>query len=229
MLTIIKYITFKNIFNLYLYSKHYYILMLDIIQTEIEKFASDVKILNNSNRYTKLIEFVYTMINKYDDGKIQTINTIIFIVYEYFNVNLLNLSKYDFYSKKLNKMKLLEKRLGQHKFRSDVIERDKVCLITGDPSDVCEACHIIPYSLTKSNNVSNGLLFNNCFHKLFDTYKFSINQNKQIVFSQEIINSNTYKNYHSYDGAFIENISLDSMEYLNTHWKTFVNLNKSVF
>ncbi len=61
-------------------------------------------------------------------------------------------------------------RRGQPKFREDLLKAyDSKCAITGwDAQEALEAAHIIPYSETKNNHLSNGLLLRADLHTLFD-------------------------------------------------------------
>lgn len=88
-------------------------------------------------------------------------------------------------------------RVSQSKFRNDIIKRDQKCIISGYHLDECDAAHIIPHSISKSYNRSNGILLNRCLHKLFDDYDFSINPDtKRIEIRQESTNKsiNAYRN-----------------------------------
>ena len=69
----------------------------------------------------------------------------------------------------------------QNAFRDGLINRFNKCIISNMHFDVCEACHIIPFSESKSFDIDNGLLLNCILHKLFDNYEFSINPVDLIV------------------------------------------------
>lgn len=78
------------------------------------------------------------------------------------------------------------------------------CLITKDDENICEVCHIVPYSEIKSFDISNGLLLNRCFHKLFDNYLFTMNlHNNTLMFSYIILESEYYSNYIKYNKNII--------------------------
>lgn len=112
-------------------------------------------------------------------------------------------------------------RIYQSEFRRRIIERDNVCLISGLNSIECEAAHIIPYSICKNYDLSNGLLLNMCLHKLFDEYIFSINpKTSKIIIKNGITNLsiNKYKNK-------IINIPNDCRSNLKNHYKLFKNKN----
>lgn len=65
-------------------------------------------------------------------------------------------------------------RSGQEKFRDELINRDKTCVISANDYDECDAAHIVP--LVKSNNydIDNGLLLNKTLHDSFDKHYWCI-------------------------------------------------------
>jgi hypothetical protein len=65
-------------------------------------------------------------------------------------------------------------RQSQSVFRTKLIARDKVCVISKMCAGECEAAHIIDYASGGSFDVSNGLLMSRNLHKQFDMYLFSI-------------------------------------------------------
>ena len=64
----------------------------------------------------------------------------------------------------------IAQRRGQPKFREDLLKAyESKCAITGcDAQEALEAAHIIPYSETENNHLSNGLLLRADLHTLFD-------------------------------------------------------------
>lgn len=60
-------------------------------------------------------------------------------------------------------------------FRNAIITRFKSCIVSGLTVDVCEAAHIIPFSVCESFDIDNGLLLNSILHTLFDKHYWSIN------------------------------------------------------
>ncbi len=123
--------------------------------------------------------------------------------------------------------KMCEEREGQVKFRNELINQYNCCMITGDNSMICEACHIIPYFISKNFDVANGLLLNRCFHKMFDEYMFSIDSNNCVKFSNKIYNMSGYSNYLAFDGKKLQ-INPNSKKYLDYHYKKFININKNI-
>ncbi len=158
------------------------------------------------------------LINLFYDGGEELLNLIIFIMIDRFG--------YDYQNQNDNIKNLVDSRTKQSKFREDIIKRDNICLITGDPNEICEACHIIPFSKSKSYDINNGLLFNKCFHKLFDLYLFSINSNDCVEFSKNIILNDKYKNYHKYNNKKI-NLTYESKILIKEHYNIFKKINNS--
>ena len=111
-------------------------------------------------------------------------------------------------------------RISQMEFRKKIIERDKVCIISGYDSIECEAAHIIPYSECKSYETSNGILLNACLHKLFDQYIFSINP---LTMKVEIINESDGISINNYKNKDIQ-IPSECIDSLRKHYDKFINL-----
>ena len=116
--------------------------------------------INNDELYNKLI-------NKFYNNKDNSIYIINFIIYD-------KLKYYPFNSYNPDIIKLAKERMGQTEFRSNIITRDKVCIISGDDAEICEACHIIPYNECKNYNTNNGILLTASLHKMFDEYNFTV-------------------------------------------------------
>lgn len=152
------------------------------------------------------------------DNNDNNINSIKFIMMDKFKYNPLQRTE--------EIKKLTNERIGQYKFRENLILRDKKCLITNDSFEICEACHIIPYCENKIYDVSNGILLNRCLHKMFDNYKFSINNNNCIEFNNHILNNFEYKNYHIYDNKQI-NIYDDMKYFIKLHYENFIKINNN--
>lgn len=171
-------------------------------------------LLDNENR---LDDIFIRSCDKFSSDEYNNIKAIKFIL----------ASRFNYYPDEQNEeiKKLCDERDGQYEFRQQLILRDVNCLITGDNENVCEACHIIPYSETKSFDIGNGLLLNRCFHTMFDKYLFSINpQNNILVFSQNITNSLYYHNYVNYDNTYI-NIPYECNKYISSHYEKFLSIN----
>lgn len=119
------------------------------------------------------------------------------------------------------------KRSKQDIFRDDLIKKYKTCVITGDDADICEACHIIPYSESNDNekyDINNGLLLSASIHKLFDSSDLSINNDGCVVLSDKITNKSTYKKYWPLDNMKV-NIDKQTMNNLKVHYTKFNTIN----
>ncbi len=128
--------------------------------------------------------------------------------------------------------KLCVERDAQYKFRQNIVLRDKKCLVTGDNSSICEASHIIPFAESKSYDISNGLLLNACFHKMFDNYLCSINPNPNpnlnpntnkcvLVFSPNFFELENFVHYLQYDKIELD-IHENCRGNLQKHYKRFL-------
>jgi hypothetical protein len=119
---------------------------------------------------------------------------------------------------------LKEKRLKQEEFHKQIIKRDKKCIITNRFSKVCQACHIIPFSICSEEqkyDPDNGLLLSADIHILFDNYLLSINPNTlQVILSDELLNNDDYNQYH------LQEIILTTKQknYLKHHWNIFCKM-----
>lgn len=181
--------------------------MLDKINIFINKNLMDGDL---NNLFIRLCDV-------YCSNESNNINLIKFVLIDRFGYNPIKQNE--------NIKKLCEEREGQNKFRKELILRDKNCLISGDNADICEACHIVPYSEVKSFDISNGLLLNRCLHKLFDNYLWSIDSSNNVKFSNNLLNSNNYSNYIKYNGIKL-NILTNSKKYLEIHWNRFIKINE---
>ena len=114
----------------------------------------------------------------------------------------------------------------QNKFRKDIKNRFGNCIITDMYEDVCEACHIKPFSISKEDecfNINNGLLFNCLIHKLFDKYDISINpKTLRVEISKKCIN---YKFISQYDNMYLSKLEpYDEIRtFLKFHYDIFIN------
>ena len=173
----------------------------------------------NSTNITDLDNLFINLINVFDCG----VNLEIFSA-----IKFLMVDKFDYepnLSNNLSVIEICEKRLGQNTFRERLILRDKKCLITGDNHEVSEGAHIIPYSESKSFDISNGILLNRCFHKMFDSYDMSFNESNCVVFSQHILESKDYEHYILYLGKKI-NVDTNTQKNLRIHYERFLERNK---
>ncbi len=155
--------------------------------------------------------------NKFATDENNNISNITFILMDKFNYNPLDSELDDI-------KKLCVDRIGQKNFRQQLISKYHNCQITNDSEDLCEACHIEPFCNSKSYNVNNGLLLNRCFHKMFDSFKFSIDSNNYVKFNKLVMDDDEYKHYHCYDGKLI-GVDDNSKQYISIHYDKFLNIN----
>lgn len=98
-------------------------------------------------------------------------------------------------------------RNNQQKFRNNLIKRYGECVITGADSEVCDACHIVPYkdcSDYDRYNINNGLLFRSDLHKLFDNGKMKIDPDtRRIIMDPTILSNDKMYDIHKYNGKEI--------------------------
>lgn len=133
------------------------------------------------------------------------------------------------YKKKWDKIfELREKRIQQDTFRNNIIKRDKCCVLSSAPFDMCQAAHIIPHCESDTwlrYNIDNGILLGSGIHSLFDKYSWSINQECVVVVSNKLLNDKIYK-YHinKYHG---KKLSLSEMQLKNleSHYAQFMIMN----
>ncbi len=181
----------------------------------LNKISSYINITNITN----LDNLFINLINVFDRGANSEIfSAIKFVMIDKFDYDP-NLSKNQIV------IKICKQRLGQNTFREQIVLRDKKCLITGDNYEVCEGAHIIPYSESKSFDVSNGILLNRCFHKMFDSYDMSFNESNCVVFSQYVSESKDYEHYTLYLGKKI-NVDTNTQKNLRIHYERFLERNK---
>lgn len=68
-----------------------------------------------------------------------------------------------------SKKALVKIRDNQAKFRSEMLEKYQRCVVTGCKiHEICDAAHIVPYSVYPNYNPNNGLLLRADIHRLFD-------------------------------------------------------------
>ncbi len=148
------------------------------------------------------------------------IHDIKFAIFEKFGINDFNIKYYEY----------KEKRIGQCEFRQKIVTRDKYCVITMCHSDMCEACHIIPYSECnecEKYDINNGLLLESGIHKLFDKYSWSINPITQhIEISSTLLNDKSYELINKYNNYKLNiNINKHILNNLKCHYNKFKKIN----
>jgi hypothetical protein len=146
--------------------------------------------------------------------------------YEKYEINdeTLAFIMYDVTTKKKSALE----RKGQKKFKNQLIERyNNKCVISCNPMIVTEAAHIIPFSMCNSEtcyDVNNGLLLSANLHKLFDSYKMSINKSGHVVFSHDVLAEKLYIDAHDFNNKHIK-LNDKTMKNLNIHYNLFLKNN----
>jgi predicted restriction endonuclease len=126
---------------------------------------------------------------------------------------------------KLEKIAIIRQRLYQTKLRGKCLKiYNYQCLISKtDVLYVLDCCHIIPVSNSEYNqkiDIYNTLLLRTDIHKLFDKYLFSINPyTKRIVFKDK---NKISIEYLKYDDMEINIFHNQTLEYLKSHYETFL-------
>jgi len=121
-----------------------------------------------------------------------------------YDANLLSLYfkyNYDYNYEETQENKI---RRYQDKFRRDLIDRYKSCVITGNDIEMCDAAHILPFSesdLVSKYDVDNGLLLSGEMHKLFDRKHLKINPDTLCIEFSEKMLQNKNNNCNQYHGT----------------------------
>lgn len=139
----------------------------------------------------------------------------------------LNLIFYDFnqiYNNDSKTFESREKRINQDKFREKIIKRDKCCILSNSHPDMCEACHIIPYSESNEEqkyDINNGILLERGLHSLFDKYLWSINRESYVIISEKILNNPQYNLINIYNKIKLQ-LNEKQLDYLKNHYEQFI-------
>lgn len=140
-------------------------------------------------------------------------------------VDLYLYEKFNFDVDDIKNYQQCEVRTEQDKFKQTLVERYKQCVVTGDPFDICDGAHIIPYCNSYNDqkyDTNNGLLLTPSVHRLFDQYKITINpKTSKIELHENILNDDNYKNYHQYHNKKIK-LNSKTLKYLKYHHGIFV-------
>ena len=116
-------------------------------------------------------------------------------------------------------------RIGQGAFRVMVTDAyARKCAITGEKTlPVLEAAHIKPYSISKLNKTSNGLLLRADLHKLFDSGYITVTKEHKVEISkkikEEFENGREYYRYHGNSLIVLprQEFDMPDREYLEWH------------
>lgn len=112
-------------------------------------------------------------------------------------------------------------RKGQPVFRNELLKLyDFKCAISGQgPTNVLEACHIVPHNLSGNNQLDNGLVLRSDLHCLFDDGLMKINPfSFQVEIDQSIMNTP----YNAFNGKKLRkrlNGSYPSLSCLKERYK----------
>ena len=116
----------------------------------------------------------------------------------------------------------------QNYYREGLINRYKKCIISGMHMEVCEACHIIPFSESENFDINNGILLNSVLHKLFDKHYWSINP---LTLCVEILNKcNDFEFLQEYNNKCINILNQydDTKHNLKNHYDIFMLKQKNI-
>jgi putative restriction endonuclease len=149
--------------------------------------------------------------------------------------DILNDSRAD-YNIKLNSIKA---RLDESNFEEELFVRggvfkktvpkiyDYVCCISGmkiisnHKFQMIDACHIIPFSLSQDDTISNGISLNPTLHRAFDRGLITIGTDYKVKISNSIIESESTRDFIEFNGSQIKiprsEKYLPSFEALNWH------------
>lgn len=161
------------------------------------------------------------IIDKFYSDKDDSIYKINFVFYDKFKIQPENF---------VDTLGLCNERIGQTKFRTDIVNFYSCCIISEDDPIICQACHIVPYSETKFNHIDNGLLLNYNLHHLYDlfliTFKFKENINDTynlyfVVISEKILNKKSFSNYIKFNNKIVK-INANSKNFLEQNYKKFL-------
>lgn len=111
-------------------------------------------------------------------------------------------------------------RRGQPKFRQDLLDTYKRCLISGCTAEnALEAAHIQPFASGGTNNISNGLLLRADLHTLFDLDLIRIDPDDMTVFVTPPLLGSEYKDFQKKPLLLPKNadVNLDK-EALKNRW-----------
>jgi len=106
-------------------------------------------------------------------------------------------------------------RINKDKFRKSLLKKyNNKCILSND-NGALEAAHIIPYSSSFNNDVSNGLLLRSDLHTLFDQYKWSIEPS-----TSRVVVKNDISNLSQYNGKKIK-LDDNTIDNIREHYEIF--------
>jgi hypothetical protein len=90
---------------------------------------------------------------------------------------------------------LTKVRIGQDRFRAELLKHLKICPITGiDERMILAASHIKPWSISSNFdrlNIYNGFIFSPTIDKLFDKGLITFENNKELIISNQLSAKNS--------------------------------------
>lgn len=121
------------------------------------------------------------------------------------------------------KEQLIKARLGQGKFRDDVIHEFKVCMFTNiDDERILNASHIKPWSVSNNDerlDSDNGLLLSPTYDKLFDLGFISFEDNNKLMISFHLSSANVKRLLLKNGKIYKFNMTENRKRYLDFHRK----------
>ena len=154
-----------------------------------------------------------------EDSIKQEYDKLIILSYSLNDIEVYFMLKYNI---NINTYEFVNKRIGQTEFRNNLIERFQRCIITN--SEIFDACHIVPFSLSNNMDVNNGILLNKCHHDYYDKYYWSINPHTyQIDINYNKISSDDFfiQILLKTDVQFLRNYPL-MKPYLILHYESYL-------
>lgn len=122
------------------------------------------------------------------------------------------------------KPEIRNKRKLQKKWKKNLLNKYKKCLVTGNENkDLLEACHIVDLSNAEYQdkfNENNGIILEASFHKLFDRFYWCINPNTLEI---ELNKNKKDINLIKYEGKCVDlDINDKLLEFLNYRYQEFL-------
>ena len=114
-------------------------------------------------------------------------------------------------------------RSPQTKFRQQLIDKYKTCVISGCSPIQCDACHIVPVHQEYNFDPDNGLLLSAELHRAFDQHLWSID----IETMRVVVKANTFNDtltVNRYDRKQLDGnlFSSATKSYLAKHYAVFL-------
>ncbi|MEI8202457.1 MAG: HNH endonuclease [Bacteroidota bacterium] len=208
--------------------------------------ASDGKSVFRKNKEVEALDYIINFAEKIDESvrnearilRNNFSSTVINENIEYNNYSL-SLEEERKVSNFVNKEDLTEEerkvlvkyRLGQSKYRENLIEYWKGCSVSGCKlNQILIASHIKPWNECQQDekyHVFNGLLLTPNYDKLFDSYLISFDEFGKIMISDSLTDDDLGKLGISRDDKIDEqNLTLSHLYYLEGHRLNFSDRNK---